>query len=465
MDAHHRTPSLTGGNIGLSEAIDRLRPRFRGTVLLPDAAGYPAARQLWNGFVDKRPALILRCSNTQDVAEALKAARATGLPVAVRGGGHSIHGASSCDGGLVIDLSDMKTAEVDAPNRTIRAGAGLTLGEFDTATQQHGLATTMGVNSDTGIAGLTLGGGFRRLGRKHGLACDNLLAAEMVLADGRIVTASAAQNPDLFWGIRGGGGNFGIVTTFIYRLHPLGPQILGGAVLYDFAVARQALRFYRDFSSAAPDEVSADAVFLTTPEGQRLLAIDASYAGPLEDGERALRPLRAFGPPLQDLIAPVAYTALQAAGDALFPRGRRYYWKAQFLTRISDQAIDVMIDEYASVVSPMSFAVLQQVGGVISRMAPDATAYANRDAAYDCFPVAAWEDPAEDERNIAWARAFWTAMRPFSNGKVYANNLGAEGDERVRAAYGANYERLAALKAEYDPDNVFRLNQNITPRT
>jgi FAD/FMN-containing dehydrogenase len=278
-----------------------------------------------------------------------------------------------------------------------------------------------------------------------------------------MVTASAAENPDLFWAIRGGGGNFGIVTAFTYRLHPLGPRILGGLVLHDFARAREVLRFYRDFSGAAPDEVSADAIFLTTPEGQRLVAISTCYVGPVDVGERALRPLREFGRPVQDLIAPVAYTALQASADPLFVRARRYYWKAQFLKQISDAAIDALTDGYACATSPMSLAVLQQVGGAIARVAGDATAYGNRDAAYDCFPAAIWENPAEDERHIAWARTFWEAMRPFATGGVYANNLGEEGEERVRAAYGANYPRLAALKAKYDPDNLFRLNQNIRP--
>ena len=277
------------------------------------------------------------------------------------------------------------------------------------------------------------------------------------------MTASAAENPDLFWAIRGGGGNFGIVTAFTYRLHPLGPQVLGGLVLHDFAHAREVLRFYRDFSGAAPDEISTDAVFLTTPDGQRLVALSACYVGSVEEGERALRPVREFGRPVQDLIAPVAYTALQASADPLFVRGRRYYWKAQFLKNISDAAIDALTDGYACATSPLSLAVLQQVGGAIARVAGDATAYGNRDAAYDCFPAAIWDDPAQDERHITWARAFWEAMRPFATGGVYANNLGEEGEERLRAAYGANYARLAALKAKYDPDNLFRLNQNIRP--
>ncbi len=463
MGANPVTPSWRSASLSFDAAVKRLRVRLGAGVLLPDANGYEAARRVWNGFVDKRPAAILLCMSARDVVESVQVARATGLTVAVRGGGHNIAGSSVCDGGLVIDLSGMKAVQVDPVQRTVRAEPGLTLGGFDTATQAYGLATTMGVNSDTGIAGLTLGGGIGRLGRKYGLACDNLLSADVVLADGQTMTASATENPDLFWAIRGGGGNFGIVTAFNYRLHSVGPRILGGLLLYDFARAREILRHYRDFSGGAPDEVSADAVFLTTLEGQRLLAISACFVGSTEDGQRALRPLREFGPPLQDLIAPVSYTVLQASADPLFARGRRYYWKAHFLKDISDAAIDALTDGYASAASPLSLAVLQQVGGAIARVGGDATAYSNREAAYDCFPVAVWEDPAEDERHIAWARAFWAAMRPFGTGGVYANNLGEEGEERVRAAYGANFVRLAALKARYDPENLFRLNQNITP--
>jgi FAD/FMN-containing dehydrogenase len=457
------SPPARRATVTHSDAVEWLRADLRGSVLLPDTEGYDTARLVWNGLVDKRPAAIVRCASAHDVVHAVNVARGCGLTVAVRGGGHSVAGASVCDNGLVIDLSGMKAIEVDARQRTVRAEPGLTLGEFDVATQAHGLATTMGVNSDTGIAGLTLGGGFGRLGRKHGLACDNLLASEMVLADGRFVTANAADNPELFWAIRGGGGNFGIVTAFTYRLHPVGPQILGGLLLHDFADARNVLRLYSDFTAAATDEISADAVFLTAPNGQRLVAISTCYVGPVAEGERALRPLREFGRPVQDLIAPIAYTALQASADPLFVRGRRYYWKAQFLKTIPDAAIDALIEGYARASSPLSLAVLQQVGGAIARVSTDATAYANRDAAYDCFPAAIWEDPAEDERHIAWVRTFSESLRPFATGGVYVNSLGDEGEARVRAAYGANYARLTVLKTKYDPCNLFRSNQNIKP--
>jgi FAD/FMN-containing dehydrogenase len=463
MEGNLGAPPLTGGSVSLANGLDRLSGALRARAVLPNSDSYDTARRVWNGFVDKRPAVILPCTSGQDVIEAVALARTTGLLVAVRGGGHNIAGASVCDGGIVIDLSPMKTVTVDPGLRIVRAEPGLTLGEFDTATQAYGLATTMGVNSDTGIAGLTLGGGFGRLGRKFGLACDNLLSAEIVLADGRTVTASASEHSELFWGIRGGGGNFGVVINFTYRLHPVGPEILGGLVLHDFRDARETLRFYRDFSAAAPDEVSADVVFLSTPEGQRIVAISACYVGSVDEGERALLPLRTFGSPMQDLIAPVPYTALQASADPLFHRGRRYYWKAQFLSQITDAAIDALIDSHSGAESASSLIVLQQVGGAIGRIDQTATAYGNRDASYDCFPVAVWDNAAEDERHIAWAREFWARMRPFATGGVYANNLGDEGEDRIRAAYGANYARLSRLKANYDPNNLFRLNQNIQP--
>lgn len=439
------------------------RRRLRGGLVLPSDAGYEAARKVWNGMVDKSPAIIVYCAGVADVVEAVGFARSRGLLVAVRSGGHNIAGCSVCDGGLVIDLSRMKGIAVDPERRVARAEAGLTLGEFDAATQAFALATTMGVNSDTGIAGLTLGGGFGRLGRKYGLACDNLLSAEVVTADGQFLRASATENADLFWGLRGGGGNFGIVTAFEFKLHPVGPTVLGGAVVYDYAHARGALRFYREFSSNAPDDLSVDAALAATPSGQRVFSISVCYSGPLDTGEQLLKPLRTYGAPIEDRIAPIAYVQSQSAGDSIFPRGQRYYWKAQFLREITDAAIDTLLEAYAAAPSVASLAVFQQVGGAIARVPAAETAYGNRDAAYDCFPISIWEGPADDEANIQWVRNFWTAMRPFSTGGVYVNNLGDEGEDRVRAAYGDNYRRMVALKNKYDPMNVFRLNQNIRP--
>jgi FAD/FMN-containing dehydrogenase len=450
-------------NLRASE-IAQLRRSLRGQLILPEDLAYEAGRKVWNGTVDKKPGAIVYCANAQDVIEAANFARSRELLVAVRSGGHNVAGCSVCDDGVVIDLSRMKRVEVDPVRRIARAEAGLTLGDFDTTTQAHGLATTMGVNSDTGIAGLTLGGGFGKLGRKYGLTCDNLLAAEIVTADGQLLRASESQNPDLFWGIRGGGGNFGIVTTFEYRLHAVGPKLLAGSVLHSYDHARDAMRFYYAFSSNAPDELSADAALVTAPSGEKFFAISACHIGAIEEGERVMKPLREFGSPVESRFAPVSYLQIQAANDTTFPRGRRYYWKAQFIRELTERAIDTLLATYARAPSSASLLALQQVGGAIARVPKSATPYVNRDALYDCFPVAIWDDPAEDEANMRWARDLWNAMRPFSTGGVYANNLGDEGDERVRAAYGENYARLVSLKCKYDPNNLFRLNQNIRPR-
>jgi FAD/FMN-containing dehydrogenase len=441
-----------------------LRRALRGELVASGDPGYDQARKVWNGMVDRRPAAVIYCAGADDVVAAVTFARARNLLVAVRAGGHNIAGSSVCDSGVVIDVSRMKSIEVDAERRVARAQAGLSLGEFDAATQAFGLATTMGVNSDTGIAGLTLGGGFGKLGRKHGLSCDNLLAADIVTADGRLLKASASENADLFWAIRGGGGNFGIVTAFEYQLFPVGPLLLTASVQHSYDDAREAMRFYHAFASAAPDELSLDAALVTAPTGERLFSISACYAGSLEEGERAIRPLREYGSPVAECFGPLSYLQIQSAGDSIFPRGRRYYWKAQFLRELADAAIDTLLAAYATAPSE-SLLVLQHVGGAIARVPTAETPYANRDALYDCFPVAIWDDPADDEAHIRWARDLWDAMRPFSTGGVYANNLGEEGTERVQAAFGANYARLAAVKNKYDPTNFFRLNQNIRPAT
>jgi FAD/FMN-containing dehydrogenase len=442
--------------------IAQLRQTIRGELVVPDDAGYDQARRVWNGMVDKRPTAVIYCAGSDDVIAAVKFATARNLLVAVRAGGHNVAGSSVCDAGVVIDVSRMKRIEVDPVRRIARAQAGLRLGEFDAATQSHGLATTMGVNADTGIAGLTLGGGFGKLGRKHGLTCDNLLATEIVTADGRLLRASATENVDLFWGLRGGGGNFGIVTTFEYRLFPVGPLLLAGSVRHAYNDAREAMRFYHAFANTAPDELSLDAALVTAPLGERFFSISACYIGPMDEGEQVLKPLREHGTPVEDRIAPISYLQIQAAGDSIFPRGRRYYWKAQFMRELTDEAIDVLLANYASAPTE-SLVVFQQVGGAISRVPMAETPYANRDALYDCFPISIWDNPADDDAHIRWARDLWDAMRPFSTGGVYANNLGDEGTDRVQAAYGENYPRLAALKNKHDPTNFFRLNQNIRP--
>jgi FAD/FMN-containing dehydrogenase len=443
--------------------VAQLRRRLNGDVVVPGDPGYDEARKVWNGAVDKQPAMVVYCAHTGDVIEAVKFARSGNHLVAVRSGGHNVAGLSVCDDGIVIDLSRMKRISVDPARRVARAEAGLNLGEFDAATQAHGLATTMGVNSDTGIAGLTLGGGFGKLGRKYGLACDNLLAAEVVLADGRQLKASATENEDLFWGLRGGGGNFGIVTAFEYQLHPIGPALLVCSVLHPYTRAGDAMRFYDDFCVQAPDELSVDAALVTAPSGERFFNISACYGGANDVGERIVRPLLEYGAPVESSLTPVPYIQIQSRGDSLFPRGRRYYWKAQFLNTLTNAAIDTLLEVYARAPSMASLLVFQHVGGAIARVPASATPYANRDARYDCFPISIWDTPADDDTAIRWARDAWSAVRPFSTGGVYANNLGDEGEDRVRAAYGENHVRLAALKAKYDPSNFFRLNQNIRP--
>lgn len=453
----------------MGKSHSELRPisqlRLKGEVVLAGSAGYDEARRVWNGAVDRRPAMIAYCADTRDVVEAVTFARSRTFPVAVRSGGHNVAGLSVCDGGMVIDLSRMKRIDVDPVRRTARAEAGLDLGEFDRATQAHGLATTMGVNSDTGIAGLTLGGGFGKLGRKYGLTCDNLIAAEVVTAEGQVLRASATEHPDLLWGLRGGGGNFGIVTAFEYQLHPIGTSLPVASTLHPYDQAREAMQFYDEFARNAADEVNVDAALVTLPSGDRFFNISGCYVGSHHDGERALSPIVKFGSPVETRLATVPYLEIQSGGDALFPRGRRYYWKAQFLREIGASAIDALLDAYARAPNTSSLLVLQHVGGAIARVPVSNSPYANRDAAFDCFPVAIWDDPAGDEANMRWARELWSAVRPYSTGGVYANNLGDEGDDRVRDAYGENYARLAALKAKYDPTNFFRLNQNIRPTT
>ncbi|HLX97945.1 MAG TPA: FAD-binding oxidoreductase [Roseiarcus sp.] len=434
-----------------------------GSLILPGDVDYHSARRVWNGMIDRTPAVIAYCATPSDVVESIAFARETGLAMAVRGGGHNIAGKSLCEDGLVVDLSRMRRVTVDSESRTARAEGGALLADLDVATQAHGLATTTGVNSDTGLVGLTLGGGIGRLGRRHGLSCDNMLSAEVVTADGRILNASEHENADLFWALRGGGGNFGVVTEVVYRLHSLGPMVLAGSLIYRWQDARAALRLYAEFAAAAPDEISADAALMTLPGGDRAVSISAFHAGPLEQAERALEPLRNAIPPLENRIRAIPYVELQRAGDATFPRGDRFFWKAQFLRTIPDAAIDTLIDIYPAAPSPRSLFVFQQVGGAIARATPEQSAYANRDAAFDAFPVSIWTDPARDEANIEWASAVYEAMRPFGTNGVYVNNLGDEGEDRVRAAYGANYRRLAALKRKFDPTNLFRANQNVRP--
>ncbi|HEV8385433.1 MAG TPA: FAD-binding oxidoreductase [Candidatus Acidoferrales bacterium] len=442
-------------------AIQQFRASLRGQSLCPGEQGYDTARTIHNASIDRRPAIIARCAGAADVVACVRFAREHDLLVSVRGGGHSIAGKAVCDGGLLIDLSGMKGARVDPVGRTVRAEPGLLLGEFDRETQAFGLATTMGVVSRTGIAGLTLGGGIGWLVRKYGLACDNLISADVVTADGRLLTASATQNDDLFWGLRGGGGNFGVVTSLEFRLHQVGP-VLGGGVFYPAVKTAEVLRFYRDFTTSPPDELEAQVATITLPDVGRMVGIAGCYCGPIAEGEKLLKPLRTFGPPPIDLLASMPYVQMQSILDPFFPAGRHAYTKANFLNELSDKAIDTFA-EYATAPSPYTSGVLEHLGGAFSRVPPGETAFAHRQYPYNFSIWANWVDPADSERNIRWSRDFWDAMRPFMGAGTYVNYLEDEADPRARDAYGPNYERLVALKNKYDPTNFFRMNHNIKP--
>jgi FAD/FMN-containing dehydrogenase len=458
----------TGAEAVLEEGVvEAFRASLRGQLLRAGDAGYDAARTIWNGMIDRCPALIARCAGVADVIHGVNFARTHQLLLAVRGGGHNVAGNAVCDGGLMLDLSGMQSVRIDPVRRTARAEPGLTWGEFDHETQVFGLATSGGQVSTTGIAGLTLGGGWGYLARKYGLASDNLLAVDIVTANGRLLTASATEHADLFWGVRGGGGNFGVVTSFEYQLHPVGP-VLAGAVIHPFAQARAVLRFYRDFTMAAPDELASGAVCMTMPDGTPVAGIVVCYNGPLEAGERVLQPLRAFGTPLADQIGSMPYTAAQKLLDAFYPPGLQQYWKASFLREISDEAIDTIVTYCAQRPSPICHGLIEHtLGGAVSRVDREATAFNHRDVQYSFMSLGVCTDPAEAEKCVRWAREFWEAMQPFATGGVYVNYLGRETDEgakRIKAAYGpGKYQRLVALKNTYDPTNLFRLNQNIKP--
>ena len=444
-------------------AVDGLRSRMRGSVLTAADAGYDAARRIWNEMIDKRPALIARCAGAADVLEAVRFAAAPGMLVSVRGGGHNVAGTAVCDGGLMIDLSPMKGIHVDPVARTAWAQPGLLWQDFDHETQAFGLATTGGVVGETGIAGLTLGGGVGWLVRKHGLACDNLVAADVVTADGQLRRASPDENGDLFWALRGGGGNFGVVTAFQYRLHAVS-TILGGLVIHPRGAARDVIRFHRDFVTSAPEELTSYVALLTAPDGRPMVALASCYCGDLQEGERVLRPLRQFGSPLVDDMKPMPYTGMQGLFGPAFPWGNRNYWKSSFLRALPNAAVDAVVDHADRGKSPLSAVALEYYGGAASRVAGSATAFPHREAAYNLLVLGQWTDVTEDPVHIGWARDCWEAVRPWSSGAVYMNVLGDdEGAKAVRDAYGANYARLAALKAEFDPKNLFRLNQNIAP--
>lgn len=446
-------------------ALQQFRKNIRGEVVHPGDPVYDAARRVWNKMIDKRPALIARCLGTSDVIRCVEFAREHNLIAAVRGGGHNIAGKSLCNDGLLIDLSSMKGIHVNSVRKTARAQAGLKLGEFDRETQIFGLATTMGVATDTGVAGITLGGGYGWLDGKFGLACDNLISAEVVTADGKVITASASENPDLFWGLRGGSGNFGIVTSFEFQLHPVGP-VLGGAFFYSISVARQAFRFFDEFSRACPDELTTFIAGAPAPDGTPCVGIALCYCGNPARGEELLKPLRQFAPPIADLVATRSYVEMQSLFDEAFTPGRFYYWKSSLIRQVSENAAEVLAECTKKMPrTPGSFFYLQQLHGAASRVKPSDTAFPHRYDHYNCGAMAGWDDQAQTDNNLRWSRESWNAMQPFCEHDAYVNDLGEEGEQRVREAYGQNYERLIALKQKYDPANFFRLNQNISPLT
>ena len=447
------------------ESIADLSARFSGVLLLPGDAGYEMARRIHNGLIDRRPALIARCLGTADIVDAVNFARSRGLEVAVRGGGHNVAGKAVCDGGLMVDLSLMKGIHVDPERRTARAQGAVTWREFNRATQLHGLATTGGTVSTTGIAGLTLGGGLGWLMGKHGLALDNLRSAEVVTASGEIMQASEKENADLFWALCGAGANFGVVSWFEYRLHTVG-QVWSGLVAYPIGRAGEVWRFFREITAALPDEMTVFAGLLPAPDGSgdHIAAIMVCHSGALAEGEAAVRPIKRFGSPALDIIQPTSYEATNMLLDAGFPAGALNYWKSSFLTELSDAAIDTMNGQFAACPSPMSGLLVEHIHGAATRVGATETAFPHRREGYNLLIVAEWQDPQDTARNIAWARDAYGAMEPYCARARYVNYLDKdEASDAVRAAYGPNHDRLRALKTKYDPTNLFRLNQNIPP--
>lgn len=467
--------TLEGRRTSLDDhAVEEFRAGLRGELIVPDHAEYDEARRVWNGMIDRRPALIARCAGVADVIDAVGFARAHGLLAAVRGGGHGVAGHATCDGGLVVDLSVMKGIDVDPVARRARVQGGVTWGELDRETQLFGLATPGGNVSTTGVAGLTLGGGIGHLRNRHGLSVDNLLSVDLVTADGGFVRASETENEDLFWGVRGGGGNFGVVTSFEFRLHPVGPTVGLCAPFYPADMARDVLRLWRDFAQTTPDELSTMAAIWTVPaapdfpedaRGKDVVIPIAVWCGPPDAWEEATRPLRRLGTPLADLSGPIPYRDLQRAFDPFFGKGDFYYFTSLRLERLDDEAIDAVLARALEKPSPRSFVPIWHHGGAVRRVGADETAYGDRNAPFLLSIDAAWEGAEDTEENLEWARSFWREMGGYSSGGLYLNfaGLGEDTEEIIRAAYGPNYRRLVELKARYDPLNLFRLNHNIRP--
>ncbi len=452
--------------------IDQLKNNFKGKIVLAGDSSYENTRKIWNAMIDKHPAIIAQCANTADVVHGINFARNNGILLAVRGGGHNIAGSALCDDGIVVDLSQMKMASVEPDTRRVVIEGGATLADLDAATQAHGLATPLGINSTTGVAGLTLGGGFGWLSRKYGMTVDNLESAELVTAAGEVMHTSASEHPDLFWALQGGGGNFGVVTRFEFRLHPVGPDLLSGLLVYPMAEAKSVLQQYREFIANAPDELSVWTVLRQAPplpflpadvHGKEVVVLALLYAGDPKQGQALIEPLRKLGTLLGEHVGVQPYVAWQQAFDPLLAPGARNYWKSHNFSALQDGLFDAVIQYIGKLPSPQCEIFFGAIGGATTRPAPDSTAYAHRDAKFVMNVHGRWDDPAQDQRCIGWARDFFQASAPFASGGVYVNFLTAEEGDRIRSAYGPNYERLVQIKRKYDPDNLFRTNQNIVP--
>jgi FAD/FMN-containing dehydrogenase len=468
-----RLASLQGEAIVLtSDTVANFRQTLRGDVCLPEEAGYDEARTIWNAMINRHPGAVVRCRGAADITRAVRFAREHGLLIAVRGGGHNIAGNGVCEGGLLIDLSPMRSVRVDPLRRTARVEPGATLGEFDKEAQAFGLATPLGINSTTGVAGLTLGGGFGWLSRKFGLTVDNLISADVVTAEGELVQASATENSDLFWALRGGGGNFGIVSSFEFRLHPVGPMVLSGLIVHPFARAKELLAGYRQVASMAPDELTVWVVLRQAPplpflppevHGKEILVFAVCYIGGEAEGKRALEPLRGLGEPIADVIGMQPYAGWQTAFDPLLTPGAYNYWKSHNFMELGDGLLDTLASYAGRLPTGECEIFIGQLGGAASRVAVDAMAYPHRNVNFVMNVHTRWREAADERRSIDWARALFAETAPYATGGVYVNFMPADETERVSSAYGANYSRLAALKAKYDPDNLFRLNQNVQP--
>jgi FAD/FMN-containing dehydrogenase len=466
-----RTLDLANKTIS-SDTVAALRSKLRGTVALPGEDGYEAARSIWNAMIDRRPGLAVRCLGAADVVNAVKLARDQKLLVSVRSGGHNIAGNAVCDGGLLIDLSLMKSVRVDPASRTARVEPGATLADFDKEAQGFALATPLGINSTTGVAGLTLGGGFGWTTRKFGLTVDNLISADVVTADAKLLRASDKENQDLFWALRGGGGNFGIVTSFEFKLHPLGPEVLSGLIVHPLERARELLPEFRRIANEAPDELTTWVVMRKAPplpflptewHGKEVLIFAACYSGDLKEGEKAIKALRALGKPIVDVISPHPFAGWQAAFDPLLTPGARNYWKSHDFTDLPDAAIKVILDAVRTLPSPECEVFIAHVGGAMARVPANATAWPNRDAHFIMNVHTRWRDKAQDGACVTWTRQLFESVAPFASGSVYVNFMPDDEKERVEKAYGSNYRRLAEIKRRYDPGNLFRMNQNIQP--